>query len=175
MQRLLATRRSWHVLARLRRVILVASLLATVGFTLVAASAQAAVGPYYVLDIDPGVSSSNPFDLVDVNGIVYFAADDGTHGTELWKSDGTMLGTTMVKDINPSGNSSPRFLTAVGSTLYFRATDGLNGFELWKSNGTAAGTVDGQGHQSERGFEPWVPQGGWQHLVFPGERWCERI
>ena len=31
-----------------------------------------------------------------------FAADDGSgHGEELWESDGTASGTTMVKDINP--------------------------------------------------------------------------
>ena len=70
-----------HPCVRLRRVILVASLLATLGFTLVAAGAQAAVGPYRVLDINPGVSSSAPGSLVDVNGIVYFAANDGTHGS----------------------------------------------------------------------------------------------
>jgi ELWxxDGT repeat protein len=41
------------------------------------------------------------------NGTLYFQVDDGTNGTELWKTDGTETGTTLVKDINPTGFSQP--------------------------------------------------------------------
>ena len=37
---------------------------------------------------------------------VFFFADDGEHGFELWKTDGTSPGTAMVKDINPGPSSS---------------------------------------------------------------------
>jgi ELWxxDGT repeat protein len=77
-----------------------------------------------------------------VNGTLFFAADDGTNGIELWKSDGTAAGTVRVKNIRPgSGGSSPRYLTNVNGTVFFAANDGTNGIELWKSNGTAAGTI----------------------------------
>jgi len=73
---------------------------------------------------------------------LYFVANDGTNGDELWKSDGTANGTMMVKDIdNGSGSSDPYSLTAVGNTLFFQASDGTNGYELWKSDGTTNGTM----------------------------------
>ena len=49
----------------------------------------------------PAAYGSSPSNLTDVNGTLFFAADDGTHGDELWKSDGTAAGTVLVKDINP--------------------------------------------------------------------------
>ena len=77
-----------------------------------------------------------------MGGTLYFQADDGSNGYELWKSDGTAAGTVVVKDIYPGADGSyPYELTNVGGTLYFQADDGTNSYELWKSDGTAAGTV----------------------------------
>ena len=58
-----------------------------------------------------------------------------------WKSDGTMDGTVLVKDISPGAlGSNPSQLTNVNGTLFFTANDG-SGRALWKSDGTAAGTL----------------------------------
>src|SRR5262249_32024733 len=65
-----------------------------------------------------------------------------THGSELWKSDGTAAGTTLVKDISAGRSSSYLSrLTNVNGTAFFVANDGTTGSELWKSDGTAAGTT----------------------------------
>jgi ELWxxDGT repeat protein len=75
-------------------------------------------------------------------GLMFFDAQNTTYGEELWVSDGTVVGTKMVKDINPGGgNSTPRELTNVNNTLFFSAYDPATGAELWKSNGTSIGTV----------------------------------
>ena len=76
-----------------------------------------------------------------MDGTLFFRANDGEHGDELWKSDGTAAGTVLVKDINPGGSGTIDNLTAVDGTLFFTADDGEHGNELWKSDGTEAGTV----------------------------------
>ncbi|MGR0480856.1 MAG: ELWxxDGT repeat protein [Candidatus Electronema sp. V4] len=99
-----------------------------------------------VKDIYAGAGKSSPSYLTNVNGVLYFNADDGTNGYELWRSDGTAAGTFMVKDIYPgtsswgTNDSFPSSLTHVNGVLYFSAGDGTNGEELWRSDGTAAGT-----------------------------------
>ena len=95
----------------------------------------------------PYPATSLPSFLTDVNGTLFFTANDGTTGDELWKSDGTEAGTVLVKDIFPGAigripfSSSPNFLTDVNGTLFFNANDDPTGNELWKSEGTEAGTV----------------------------------
>ena len=90
-------------------------------------------GTVLVKDINPGAAGSNIKNLVNVNGTLYFSANDGTHGNELWKSDGTAAGTVLVEDINQrSVDSNPANFTVLGNSLLFTADDGFHGTELWK-------------------------------------------
>lgn len=99
--------------------------------------------PFNLLkDINPGSDGSSYLNFTRINGVLFFRPDDGIHGDELWKTNGTAAGTTLVKDINPGSNGSELDLfTNVNGVLYFVANDGTHGTELWKSDGTEAGTV----------------------------------
>lgn len=62
-------------------------------------------------------------------------------GLQLWVSNGTSAGTTLLRVINPGatgGYGQQEML--VGSKLFFTANDGSSGIELWVSDGTTAGT-----------------------------------
>jgi ELWxxDGT repeat protein len=84
--------------------------------------------------------SSNPAWFLPFGDRLYFSANDGIKGMELWRTDGTPNGTKRVKDIRVGSNgSSPSELTRVGTRFFF-ATD-VGGGQLWKSDGTASGTV----------------------------------
>jgi trimeric autotransporter adhesin len=74
-------------------------------------------------------------ELVVVNNAVYF-----TDETELYRTDGTTAGTTMVKDLNGSGFAAPKDLVPFNNRLIFAAVGGDTGRELWITDGTADGT-----------------------------------
>ncbi len=93
------------------------------------------------LDVNPNTFGAEISEPVLFNGKLFFAANDGVAGKELWSSDGSASGTQQVLDIRVgSGGSDIRQLTVVGTNLYFFAYDDLNGYGLWRSDGSAAGT-----------------------------------
>ena len=98
-------------------------------------------GVQLVKDINYGSGDSSPSMFEGMGGELFFSADDGISGMELWKSDGTNSGTVIVSNIAANGSSSwPGQKISVGDTLFFTANDGTSGNELWKSNGTYSGT-----------------------------------
>src|SRR5262245_57665670 len=68
-----------------------------------------AFSAHLVADINPtgdafpnyAFQPPNDYFQMVVGNLIYFSANDGTTGTELWKTDGTATGTVLVKDIRP--------------------------------------------------------------------------
>jgi len=117
--------------------------VATALLVLTAASASE---PFLVKDVYPGPSGSRGSaadDLTESGGLLFFPAEDGATGFELWSSDGTETGTVLVKDIDPGPSPSfPSHLTNSGRTLFFSAHHCASRTPcLWKSDGTETGTV----------------------------------
>lgn len=107
-------------------------------------------GTWDVADVHPGpegsiadslFGSTDLPQLVVVGDTVFFGANDGVHGVELWMTDGTATGTHLVADIRSNdASSNPDRLTVFGDQLFFFADDGVHGREPWCSDGTALGT-----------------------------------
>jgi ELWxxDGT repeat protein len=101
-------------------------------------------GTVMVKDInadDSGVSPQHRYNqLTKVNDLLYFIGDDNTNGREVWKSDGTEEGTSMVKNIHPSSSNLSSFV-AIGDLLYFQTTTSSSPNSIWKTDGTESGTT----------------------------------
>ena len=96
---------------------------------------------FLVKNIKPGKASSNPAFLHNHQGELYFSADNGKYGDEVWTSQGSNNSTKIFKDINKGrSSSSPSDFTSYKSLLYFSANDGKKGQELWMTNGKAKST-----------------------------------
>lgn len=127
-------------------------------------------------NINPDGAALEDLFPVNVNGTIYFEADDGVHGLELWKTDGTTGGTVMVMDINPGiDDGILGSIVNFDGTIYFAASDGQHGFELWKSDGTESGTVMVKDIKTGNNFKSGLPSGIQSSLIaggflyFPGD------
>ena len=114
-------------------------------------------GTQLVAETDPGGTTSQLFDLTNIDGTLFFTAN----GTELWKSDGTSTGTEMVADVGQAGADLLSF-TNVEGTLYFVTDKNSSDYELWKSDGTSSGT------QLVAELDPGRPVNGPQELTNVG-------
>ena len=105
--------------------------------------------PYMVKDIRLDAQKINASSATEIeqprsillDDFLYFFTDDGIHGNELWRTDGTEAGTRLVVDATPGPDSSyptsenPGFMVSDGS-IYFHASSTLRSY--WKVNGDSA-------------------------------------
>ena len=120
--------------------VVAAAILAAVCLSTPVGAAEPDATALLVRDISSS-GGSDPRLLTRAAGLVFFTANDGVHGRELWSTDGSKAGTRLVRDIQPGASGSrPALLTRVGTRLYFVASDGIHGRELWVSDGTRSGT-----------------------------------
>jgi trimeric autotransporter adhesin len=118
-----------------------ASFLAATLMWLSLAPAEAAFLPRLVKDLSTNSAGSQLGPFVVWNGVAYFRAFDPTHGSELWRSDGTEAGTWLVIDLLPGAEgSSPSSIIVWSNQLWFAATTGTNDVALMRSDGTSNGT-----------------------------------
>lgn len=92
-------------------------------------------------DIATGPADADPDGFVAVGGWSLFAATDSDGDRELWRTDGTIAGTSLLANLSPAGSSAPAEFHPVAGGVLFTADDGPHGRELWFSDGTAAGTA----------------------------------
>jgi len=105
-----------------------------------AASYAPAERTVLVKDINPGAASSGSNTIVNVRGTLFFAANDGDHFRQLWKSDGTPAGTIPVRPGAVTHvDGRPGASAAVGDRLFFVAFHTSTPV-LWKSDGSASHT-----------------------------------
>lgn len=93
------------------------------------------------IEISNFTNNNSVNSAIHIGNTLYFRANDGIHGYELWKSNGTKIGTTMVKDSNlGSDGSYPSNYSIVDGILYY-IVYGDDSYDLWKSDGTEDGTI----------------------------------
>jgi ELWxxDGT repeat protein len=84
-----------------------------------------------VKDLNPSESGSNGplpsvWDVEPMGSFTYLSAVDTTAGWELFRTDGTEAGTTLIKDIRPGRDNSQAggFVPIGGNVVLFSADDG---------------------------------------------------
>lgn len=98
--------------------------------------------PHEIADLVPGSMGSSPMSsgggATLAGGVSVFEARSAAGLVELWRTDGTAMGTFVLSSNGEPGN--PISFVAAGDLAYFSATDTLHGRELWRTDGTVAGT-----------------------------------
>ena len=100
-------------------------------------------------DQDAGGAETNPDAWVELEGKTYFLLGGRSAPLELWKSDGTVAGTTLVRALDEiSGETYIGICAAADGKLalaaYTASPSGEWEILFWQSDGTAGGTLLGR-------------------------------
>ena len=91
--------------------------------------------------LDLNVSGDfQPKNFTEYNGLLIFQARGSNGDVELWKSDGTLSGTELIKDLDENLSSAPRNFIEFNGFLYFIAGSSASP-SLWRTDGTEVGTT----------------------------------
>ncbi len=163
--------------------------LLTITVLCMVSSAMAQYEATLVADINPGPESAiresiwdqDYFSPAVYDGRLFFAADDGVHGRELWVYDAAINEVSLAVDINPGlGSSFLQHLIVYDGRLFFEAYNGDSeiGREIWVYDSAtdevslaadiSPSTIDGidfpvlydnrlffNAYDSENGYELW--------------------
>jgi ELWxxDGT repeat protein len=92
-----------------------------------------------VTNINAAGGGLNPTNLTAVGSQLYFDGDDGSHGDQVWESNGATA--AMVADIDGTSGALAGNFEAAGGALDFTAYTPATGYQWWTTDGTAAGTT----------------------------------
>lgn len=109
--------------------------------------------------------SSNPTNLINNNGTLFFTANDMINGQELWMSDGTAAGTTLFHDFTgDAGSSHPQNLAAINGRIFasvMSEATGREGVSAIDVFTPAAPSITGPNSaQSQRPTITWTASAG---------------
>lgn len=116
-------------------------VIGIVATAVLAGAADGRAAPVMPKDVNPTPTGTGASSPIVVGNTLYFIGSDWEHGGELWKSDGTAAGTTMVADLVPGPDGAIWQLFDVGGTIFILAGDWNVPLELWRSDGTPEGTI----------------------------------
>jgi len=95
-------------------------------------------------DINPGIENSAPRAWATFKNRVYFLANDDLYGSQIWSTDGTENGTSILKPTTSTGNAfifkSARLAINDDKLYFIASTQADFNSDLFTSDGTEAGT-----------------------------------
>ncbi len=86
--------------------------------------------------------SQHIIDICVIDSLLFFPLKTSINGNEMWVSNGTSSGTSIIKDIKIGNQSSFQecSMHRINNKLVFIANDGIRGCEPWITDGTNQGT-----------------------------------